>query len=231
MKFKNYIIYKIIIIFAINIFLCHFIGKIYLSRFNIFIKENNNIFIKKEINNIVRNNPIDINNNLYNIIYNDSNEIVNVDLNVNSINQYLSKYIKILNDELNSSSYNYLNKYYNTLKTGNKTYFLLPIGIISDNPFAFNTGPKLILYYDLLNVPTVKISLKLKKYGLNNALIETYLLVHIDQSVFKPILSTVSSYDYSFLIASKVINGRVSNFLGTNFNIESDTISTNEDML
>ena len=104
MKIKNYIIYKIIIIFVINIFLCHFIGKIYLSRFNIFINENNNIFIKKEINNIVKNNPIDISNNLYNIIYNDSNEIVNVDLNVNSINKYLSKYIKILNDELNSSS-------------------------------------------------------------------------------------------------------------------------------
>lgn len=226
MKKRNIIVLKIIIIIIINIFLCNIIGKLYLKKFNKFIEENNQILIKKEINNIVRSNYVNISSDLYNIIYNDKNEIVNIDLNANDINKYLSSYLSIINDKLNNTNYKYLNKYYNLLKTNNKTYFLLPIGIISDNPLFFNTGPKIILYYDLLNIPTIKVVVKLKNYGLNNALIETYLLIHVDQSVLKPILTTVSTYEYSFLVSSKMINGRVSSFLGTNLSFESDAISS-----
>ena len=226
MNKSNVFIIKVIIIIITNVFLCHYIGSMYLNRFNQFVKENNSIFIKKEINNIIKDNFIEIRNNLYSIVYNDKNEIININLNVNDVNVYLSDYIKVLNKSLNNVNYNYLDNYYSVFKTCNNKYFILPLGVISDNPFVFNLGPRVLLNYDLLNVPTIKIKVQVKNYGLNNALIETYLIVNIDQSILKPVLENSSSYNYSFLISSKIINGRVSNYLGTNFNVESGTISS-----
>ncbi|MBR5662893.1 MAG: hypothetical protein IKX00_04550 [Bacilli bacterium] len=225
MKKKKLLIFNLSIVFLINIILRNYIGKLYLNKFNIFIKENNSIFLKKEINNIFKNSFINIPNDLYNVVYNDQKEIIDVTLDINKTNGYLSRYLKEINNKIDEINYSYLSSYYNTLKTNNNLYFLLPLGMISNNPFIYNLGPKVILYYDLLSIPVVKIDVKVRNYGLNNAIVDVYLLVHIDQSLVKPVLSRISSYDYGFLISSKIINGRVSTYLGTSLNVESGAVS------
>ena len=222
----NIIILKLFIILVSEFLLIKNIGILYLKKLNIFIKENNTLLLKKEINHIIRNNLIYYDTNLYKIIYNDNHEIVSIDLNVNKVNEYLSSYIDLIDNSIKSISYDYLGKYYKSFNTSKNKYYLLPLGMISDNPFIFNTGPKVLINYDLINVPVLKIKVNIKNYGLNNALVETYLLVHVDQSVLKPVLSKVSSYDYNFLISSKIINGRISTYLGTNLTTQSDSIST-----
>lgn len=216
------LIIKLIVIILINIFLIKIVGYKYLKRLNTFIKENNNVTIKNAINKIIYSNDIDINDNLYKIVYNDKKEIINLDLNINNINILLSKYVDTLNNVLENDTFSFLDKYYETIKTKNNIYYLLPLGMVSDNPFIYNIGPKIVIGYEFINTPTLKMKVNIKNYGLNNALVETYLDINIKQSVLKPILSEISNYKYSYLISSKIINGRVSNYLGTSISKESE---------
>lgn len=216
------LIIKLIVIILINIFLIKIVGYKYLKRLNTFIKENNNVTIKNAINKIIYNNDININDNLYKIVYNDKKEIINLDLNINNINILLSKYVDTLNNVLENDTFSFLDKYYETIKTKNNIYYLLPLGMVSDNPFIYNIGPKIVIGYEFINTPTLKMKVNIKNYGLNNALVETYLDINIKQSVLKPILSEISNYKYSYLISSKIINGRVSNYLGTSISKESE---------
>lgn len=225
-KSAKIILIKVVIVVIANMLLCKYFGYMYLKKFNSFIKESNFMILKKGINDILKNNLININDDFYNVIYNDKKEIINVDLNINTVNSQLSNYTKIIEKKLSVINNNYLSKYYDTLYINDSMYFLLPLGMISNNPFIYNTGPKVILSYDLINIPVLKIKVDVKNYGLNNALVEMYLMIHIDQSIIRPVLTKISSYDYSILVSSKIINGRVSNYLGTNFSVESDAVSS-----
>lgn len=224
-KKTNFIAIKILVIIIINYFLMRYFGYLYLNRLNIFIKENNNIMVKNKLNTIIKNNAISTNKALYNIIYNDKKEIINISLDMNEVNDYLSKYISVLNNSLKDVNYNYLKKYYDSFNIKNNKYYLLPFGMISSNPFFYNTGPKVIMSYEYINTPTLRLSVSIKNYGLNNALAQTFLYIEIDQNILKPILKHVSTYKYKFLLSSNIINGRVPSYLGSSLNIESDSMS------
>lgn len=230
---KNYqrisiIFFKLLILIIINLILLKKVGSRYLNNFNRFINENNNLVIKSKINNIIKNKQIDISSDLYYVIYDDNNDIVDLNLNLNSINKLLSIYLDILSNEINdNNSYNYLDRYYENINVDNSSnkYYLLPLGMISNNPFLYNIGPKIIVSYDLINIPSLKIEINVKNYGLNNAIIETYFLVHIDQSILKPVLYNISSYDYRFLLSTRIINGKLPSYLGTTLSKGSDSVS------
>ena len=217
---------KLIFLISINIILLNKVGNLYLKKFNVFISENNKLMLKKEINKIIQYNSVSLNEDLYFVNFNNENDIVSVDLNIKEVNNFLSSYISLVEKSISRSSFKYLNQTYKHLKTNKHTYYLVPLGMISDNPFLYNSGPSVLIIYDYINIATLKLDVSVKNYGINNALIQTYLLVHIDQSISKPILHNSSSYDYRFLLSSKIINGKVSNYLGTSLNVESGVIKS-----
>lgn len=218
---------KIIFLICINFILHNKIGNLYLKKFSTFIVDNNKILIKSEINKIIHQNSVSLNDELYYVNYNDDKDIISVDLNIKEVNNFLSNYIGIIDSSISNISFNYLNKTYKNFTINNHNYYLVPLGMISDNPFLYSCGPNVLINYDYINVATLKLDVLVKNYGINNALIQTYLIIHIDQSIFKPILHNVSTYDYRFLLSSKIINGKVSNYLGTSLNVESDVIKSN----
>ena len=217
---------KLIFLISINIILLNKVGNLYLKKFNVFISENNKLMLKREINKIIQYNSVSLNEDLYFVNFNNENDIVSVDLNIKEVNNFLSSYISLIEKSISHSSFKYLNQTYKHLKTNKHTYYLVPLGMISDNPFLYNSGPSVLIIYDYINIATLKLDVFVKNYGINNALIQTYLLVHIDQSISKPILHNFSSYDYRFLLSSKIINGKVSNYLGTSLNVESGVIKS-----
>ena len=225
-KSVNKIFMKLLILLIINYFLLKYFGNLYLLRLNTFIKENNNIMIKANLNKIIKNNNVITLDNLYSIKYNNDKEIINITLNINEVNKYLGKYLRIIYDSLEDCNYTYLNKYYKNINIHNRFYYLLPFGMISDNPFLYNSGPKVIMSYEFINIPTLKIDVSIRNYGLNNSIAETYLIVNIDQSILKPILYSIGTYNYKFLLSSNIIEGRVPTYLGSSINTQSDSISS-----
>ena len=223
----NKIVIKFLIIITVNIFLLKYVGNLYLKKFNLYINDNNELIIKNKINNIIRNNVVSDSKDLYEITFNANKEIIGVNMDINQTNIFLSNYIKKVDKELNYQDNNYLDNYYKKIIINRKKYYLLPLGMISNNPFIYNTGPKIIVSYDYINVPSLKIKVTVKNYGLNNALIETFLIISIDQNITKPVLYKFSTISYQFLISSKIVNGRVPSYLGTNLCVESDGITNN----
>ena len=216
----------ITIIILINIFLVRNIGNKYLKSLNIFIKENNNIIVNRSINNIIKNDLIYDISDLYNIIMNQNDEIVSLNLNTNQINKYLKLYVTKLSKTYDENSYaKYIKKYYEIIKTNKNTYILMPMGIMYNNPFLYNVGPKIIMSYNYINSYNLKVKVDIKNYGLNNALVETYLIVNFEQKVIKPILKKASSYEYKFLLNSRIINGRIPTFIGDNITTESQSVN------
>ena len=222
--------YKIIIyilFLLINVLILFiYIGNKYLNRLNKFIYENNRLIVRKEINKFMYNNKFNNLNNIYNIKYNDQHEIISADLNINYINNYLSLYIGEFNKYLNNTLFNtYVNKYFKNLNTNNSKYILVPIGIIYDNPFIFNMGPKIVLSYDFITSITFNVDLKISNYGINNVIVNVYLNLDVEQSTLKPVLDKVTKYKFRFLISSNIVYGKVSNFLGTNITSKSEDIT------
>ena len=222
-KIKYFFDLLIVLIFVI-FFICLF-GNKYLKRLNTFITENNNIIIKNELNKFINNlHDLDF-SSFYNLEYNADGEVVDAKYNAQNINRYLSKYTLDFSRNINDIIYsNYIENYFNNISVGKKKYLLVPIGFIYENPFIYNMGPSIFLYYDFINTFTFNLEFDAKNYGMNNILINIYLVVNVDQSIFKPVLKKVSSSKYKFLISSSMVYGRVSNFFASGINMQSPNL-------
>lgn len=221
--------YKIILfIIIITIFIYIFIysiGKKYMKRLDEFIISNNKLIIKNELNNFIL--KLDNINyqDMYFFNYNNNHEIVGVSFNNENINKYLKGYIADFKENISDILYSkYLSKYYKKIVTKNKTYLLVPMGIISDNPFLYNIGPNIIMSYDLINSFNFNIEFDCRNYGLNNVLTTIYLKVSVDQNIIKPTLKRVVNKEYRFLLSSQMVYGRVSAFLTSGISEQSENL-------
>lgn len=224
-KKKYIILIDMMIVALFFILYIFYFGKKYVNKLNKFIYENNNIIIKNELNEFI--NTIDyVNyNNIYTFHYNNNDEIIGADYNTNYINKYLVKYTNKFKKNTQHNLYNkYLNKYFKKINLKNNIYLMVPMGILSDNPFIYNFGPNLFLGYDYLCTYNFYLDFDAKNYGLNNILVNLYLVVDVDQSIFKPVLTTTNKNTYRFLLSSQIVYGRVADFLNSGINIKSGNL-------
>ena len=224
-KSKYQIFLKFLFIVCITIYFLFYIGRKYLKRLNTFIYENNNIIIKNELNSFINEISYIDYNEFYQFNYNDEGEIIGASYNSSNINKSLGTYINNFKKNISYEFYNkYIDKYFRSISTRNETYFLVPIGFISDNPFIYNLGPSVILSYNFISSFNFNLDFDVKNYGLNNVLINLYLNVDINQSITKPVLKSTNKSSYRFLLSSQIVYGRVSNFLSSGFSIQSENI-------
>ena len=200
-------------------------GKKYLQRLDKFIYENNEIIFKNEINNFINQvSALDF-KNIYNLSYNNNNEIVGASFDTSLINQYLQKYIVDFKNNTNKNMFSkYIGKHYKQVLIDKNIYLILPMGSLSDNPFIYNFGPNIFLSYNYINTYIFNLEFDAKNYGYNNTLVNIYLNVEVEQKIFKPIISNVSKSSYRFLLSSQLVYGRVSNFLTSGINMQSDNL-------
>ena len=214
------ILVKIFIILLIFLFFIIVIGRKYLKRLDKFIIENNSLLMKNELNKFIININMDGEEKIYNLVYSESGEIVSASLNTSIINKIMGRFTKRFQENIESIKFSkYIKEYFNMVRTRKDIYFLVPLGIISDNPFIFNLGPNIFFYYDVINITNFNVRMDIKNYGLNNVIINIYLDVTIDQSILKPILSQNNTFKYSILLSSDIVYGKVSDFLSTSENL------------
>ena len=146
----------------------------------------------KNLNDSLVDNDIE---NILKIYKNKDDEILYVDYDLN-------KTYKLLNNLTKR-----LQKTTNKLSKGIKYTF--PFFVGSKNIFLSNIGPQITVYIKSMNSLLTNINTKITNYGLNNALVEAYIKITIEGKVISPVSEEVTTIEYDFLIASKVINGRV----------------------
>lgn len=85
----------------------------------------------------------------------------------------------------------------------------LPIGIGSSSLFFASLGPRIPVKVKILNTMLSGIETRITSYGINNALIEIYMKVEIEKDIITPVILKNNKQDYTILIASKIIYGRI----------------------
>ena len=71
--------------------------------------------------------------------------------------------------------------------------------------------------YDLITSLLFNVEVSIKNYGLNNVIVETYLTIKIEQTILKPVVNKVTTYNNKFLLSTDIVYGKVSDYSGYNY--------------
>lgn len=200
-KLKYYLIISIslILLFLLCII---FFYKNKLS--SVIINYTSNDFEKKAFNNInsvindtLKNEDLD---NFFKIYKNDNDEILYVDYDLKKTYSLLAK----INKNFHSSFSDY------TIQVNMSAVF--------NNPLTYFLGPKIIIKVEYIDSILTNVNTKISDYGLNNALIELYINIKFKGKMISTFSEDTVDVSYDFLIASKVINGKVPSLITSNKN-------------
>lgn len=138
-------------------------------------------------------------NKLFIITY-ENNDVSEVDFDTLVVNRFLTNVTSNIRD----------NKYLNDM-------VYIRMGILSTNTILANMGPKVPLKLKIIDTINSNIRNNITNFGINSALLETYLDINIKLKVVLPFTSEVKDIKLSYPIAIKIINGSTPKyFSGTN---------------
>lgn len=155
------------------------------------------------------------------IISKDSNGQINtIDFNPIEVNQIIANTTEIIQnnlknledgniEDLDLPNSNYLSSE-EDLKRG--VIFEIPSGLIFDNAFFNNLGPKIPVRLNLVGDIISEITTNVSNYGINNALIEVRINLKLTEQVILPIASNRIEIEVSVPLALKIIQGTVPNY-------------------
>lgn len=158
----------------------------------------------------------DIMNDIIVINKNAEGEILYVDYNLDqaylvldSVTKELSSLIK----DLENGNIKSVND--NNIESSNKGLIMkLPMFIVSDYPLLANLGANIYFKINFTGSILTNIKSKITNYGMNNALVELYVTIKVNEELISPVTNKTLSIEYDVLIASQVINGRIPEYYG-----------------
>lgn len=158
------------------------------------------------------------NNELFDILKNNNNEIVLIDYNSMNVNKYLALVVRKVSNNLDLIE----NGKYNLLSFDLEGYDnkLLNKGIIANIPFGSllglnllsNVGPRIPVKFNLIKDVSGGIDTKINEYGINNAYMEVLVKVKVNVNINLLFLSRTINIECSVPISMKIIQGNIPNF-------------------
>ena len=145
------------------------------------------------------------------LITRDNNRIKTIDFNPVIINQIIIDSLINIREALNDSL--------------NLKKEKISLGSIFDNPFLTNKGPKITVSYELANDLSANLNNKITPYGINNAIVETYINVELCFKVLIPMSSKKIKSKFNIPISIKIIEGSVPEYYMNGYNENSSILS------
>ena len=99
--------------------------------------------------------------------------------------------------------------------------YKVPLGIIFGNPFLSNLGPKIPIKFTMIGNMSSNINSEISNYGINNALIESYIRFKITLNIIIPFYYEPIVLEIDVPIAIKIINGKVPDYYSKGYNESS----------
>lgn len=202
MKYKRINIKKyclisfILILFFVSIFLY----KYYINIKNKISKYSKNYY-EIELNRIINNSLRDIINinNKYSLIniYFKNNEITYIDQNTTASYSFINEITLLINKKLDNQ----------------KLIVEVPYNM-KQNIIFYNLYPQINVLISNIEIASANIDTKIKNYGINNALIETSIIITFKYTISAGLSDNNNQFDYKYVIDSKVINGKVPTYYG-----------------
>ena len=122
---------------------------------------------------------------------------------------------KVVNKILSITSKQVTNNFSELEKKNNSIIKKIPMGIITNNVFFDNLGPKIPIKMELDGNVLTSLKTKVKNYGVNSALIEVYVNIEANVDIIIPFCNTKIKVTNEVPISIKVAKGNVSSILNT----------------
>lgn len=173
-----------------------------------------NSAINKNISNKIKSEEIFL------ITKDSNNQINSIDFNPSVVNSILTETTTIIQKELKQiedgnveNIENFDLEYISEDKKAKKgIIFEIPSGLVFNNAFFANLGPKIPIKLNLVGDITSEITTQVTNYGINNALIEIRINIKLMEQVILPLASNKIEIESSIPIAIKLIQGTVPNY-------------------
>lgn len=144
---------------------------------------------------------------------NNNGEILTVDFDLEKSYKVLDEITNVLNDKIyNLEQGKVAMKDHDIVYSENGLIIKFPLFLASSYALISNLGPEVYLKINFIETILTNIKTKVTNYGLNNALLEIYVTVELNQELISPVVKDNFKINYDILIASKIINGRVPEF-------------------
>lgn len=194
-------------------------------------KKLSTIIINKAISNQI-NKQIDV-NNIMKTSKNKNNEIISVDFNSLNVNKSLNiitnsiqMNLKLLEEgKLEKMNIEGFNENISKVEKENGIIYDIPFGVVFNSPFLEEVGPKIPVKTKIIGSVESNIETKITNYGINNAMLEVFVKVEVEQRVILPFISEEVSVSQNIPVAMKVIQGTVPKYYGSSLKESSNIFS------
>ena len=158
--------------------------------------------------------------NVINLNMNSDEEIVSVDYKMDIAYKYLSKSMNTLYDKITSMNMDSL------YKSGINNVYYLPMGLIYNNVVLDHLGFKIPCKIDFISDIDMGFKTKVSNYGVNNLLIELYMIIDVKNHIMSPSTYKEFGNTYEILVASKIIVGKIPVYYGDVIEKTSSIVSS-----
>lgn len=218
---KNIFIFTLILIFISLAFIINFIGNKITPGVVSYAETELEKFTTRIINSVISTEIKDISLEELFIITKDNNDYIKtIDYNPIVVNGVLSnittKVDRLLRNIENGENLfelsNDVLENYDIEKLKKGIIFEMAITTIFDNPLLSNLGPRIPVRIFMLGSTSSNINTKITNYGINNALIETSIVIDLKLQIVLPYKTEKVSFQNSIPISLKLIQGIVPNY-------------------
>lgn len=159
-------------------------------------------------------------NDLIEFNYNEQKEIESINYNVeNTYDLLLEIKNNVINTISNSNEYKY---YYKYTVSNNNIIIEVPFYNYTSNIYIINIGPKVKSRINFLKTIDSSVKTNVNTYGINTIKLDMYVNFKVISNIIVPYNNKEIENNFDILIASKVINGKIPTYYGSNFKTQSD---------
>lgn len=237
---KRNILFIILIILILAIylffnFLTKNIGPTLLSYASLEVKKIASTIIGKALNSKISE-TIDI-NEIFIISKDKDGKIQTIDYNTKVVNLILIEAISTIQENIKYLNEGDIEKLeengvldeiyqkYDKEKVKQGIIYEVPLGVIFNNPFLNNLGPKIPVKFNLVGYLSSSLNTKVKTIGINSVILETIIDLKIQFVIELPISSKVEQETYKVPIAFKIIQGEIPNYYLNGYQQNSSILS------
>ena len=111
-------------------------------------------------------------------------------------------------------------------KSGINNVYYIPMGLIYNNVLLDNLGFRIPCKINFISDIDMGFMTKVKDYGVNNLLIEIYLVIDVKSYIMSPSTYKEFGEKYEILVASKIVLGRIPMYYGGIMEKSSSIVSS-----
>ena len=144
---------------------------------------------------------------------------------INGVLKSITENILVSLSSIEEGSDDFFSNNYSINEYSGGIVYEVPVGIITDNLFLGNLGPKIPVRLSIIGDVLTNVKTEVKEYGINNALIEISLNVNLTEKVVIPFISETVNVSVDIPISLKLIQGNIPLYYGNSLRRESNILS------